>query len=304
MSGCKPWPFFFALAVGSQISKQIHRLRRNTVLLQSTQALKGPDLDLDNAFAEATGPATSPAIDIGTIPRSPPHAAEVSPSDEWEKVDYAAGVASDQLRGVPKSMPRTVKAATCEAACLTCMQVNDKSNFPNCTCFATCTRGGDGKDVCEGNNPSWSNENPTTPSQLWEGKCQDGRISCSDCVSKELTAENDRCLGDMICMHKLRQRISEPVEHPWFCSKSHLSGCESFTHKPKENGWTCHSSRHQCEGGIAEKSALDTAMAYEEDPNFAPPILTPCVWCETTGRQDISKPAALQVGVDDVNVNA
>lgn len=308
MSGCKPWPFFFTLAVGSQISP---RLRRNVELLQKTHSLQGPDLSfggLEDTYAKVVAPAAASQVDLHVAPpKSPPHAAEVSPSDEWEKVDYAAGVLSDEFRGVPKAIPQTVSAASCEAACLSCMQVNNKKNFPDCTCFATCRFGGAGSEACEHTDISWSNEDPTTASELWEGKCQEGKVSCSDCLSKELVAENDDCRGDLICMHKLQQRISDPLDHPWFCSKHHISDCESFTYKPKENGWTCYATRDSCERSQKRSTEMDIATAYEESPEFGPPngeILSPCVWCTTSNRKDDSKPAALQVRVDDVNVTA
>lgn len=304
MTRCKPWPLFFALAVGSQVSP---RLRRNAALLQ--QSSKAPDLSaggLEEAYQDATDAKRPAQMNVSIVPQSPPHAAEVSPSDEWEKVDYAAAEASDHVVEVPKTLPRPVSGASCEDACLTCMQVNSPSQFPSCQCFATCQSGGSGKDACTGTDVSWSNESPTTPSERWVSNCQEGRQKCSDCVSEDLIAENKRCMGDIVCMHMLRQKISKPVQHPWYCWQSgfHLSTCEKFTGKPKENGWTCYTTADDCTNGKGENPAW---QAYEASPEFGPPdgeLLAPCVWCETSKREDPSKPGALQIAVDDVNVTA
>lgn len=308
MKRCKPWPLLFALAVGSQISP---RLRRNAVLLQNVRA-KEPDLTaagLEEALADAAEIPGASQMDTRQLPRSPPAAPEVSPSDEWEKLDYAAGVASDEYRSqfkqVPKSLPRTVSAKTCEAACLTCMQVNDK--FPNCECFATCKSGGSGGEKCQHPDVSWSNEVPTSPDELWVGKCQEGRVKCSECVSEDVIADNDDCRGNPICMERLRQKITKPVSDARYCysEKVRLSDCETFNHQPKENGWICYTTLADCRRQSEPPAAFEEALKYEASPEFGPPngeVLSPCIWCGTTGQKDLSSPEALQIAVDDVNV--
>lgn len=309
MTCCKPWPLFFTLAVGSQISP---RLRRNAALLQqSNTALDLSAGGSEKAYQDVTPQARPAQVKLDVVPKSPPHAVDVSPSDEWEKVDYAAAEASDQYRHffdkvVPRGMPQPVIGESCEAACLTCMQVNSPTMFPNCECFATCKSGGAGKDACESEDVSWSNEVPTKPSELWVSNCQEGRLNCSACVKEDLIAENKRCRGDIVCMHNLRQKISEPAGSDWYCWQSggRLSSCERFTSKPKENGWTCYTKLDDCANSNAEPPSW---LAHEASPEFGPPdgeILTPCVWCATSNREDPSKPSALQIAVDDVNVTS
>jgi hypothetical protein len=156
------------------------------------------------------------------------------------------------VQQVPKALPRTVEGATCEAACLMCMQVNRPSLFPSCECFATCKTGGAGDEKCERSDLSWTNEDPTAPREHWLGQCQVGRVKCSDCLTEDLVAENERCGGDIVCMQRLRQRISKPVENARYCwsQEFRLSSCEHFSHEPTENGWTCYTTLDDCTRGM------------------------------------------------------
>lgn len=303
---CKPWPLFFALAVGSQISPRL----RKAVLLQEHNGIPAVPQDLAEAYEEATLPGQVAQVDDRRLPKSPTHAGDISPTDQWEKVDHAATVSADEATKIPQirqlhdsTFPLTVSGPTCEVACLTCMQVN--VNFPNCECRATCQTGGGGSDVCEGKDLSWSNEDVTSPTEVWQGQCQAGKVSCKDCLSEELVAENKRCGSDAACRMRLQRRLSKPADakQSRYCSNSdteRFPSCKTFTYDPKDNGWTCYTTLEQCKSSTAPRDS------YEDGPEFGPPngeLLTPCVWCGVDGRKDPSKPAALQVGVEDVSVN-
>merc|ERR1719265_429056 len=194
-----------------------------------------------------------PQMDKTKLPSSPSPAPEVSPSDEWEKVNHAAGVISDEfesLKGKPQGLPKIGKGKTCQAACLSCMEMN--SNVPNCACHATCSVGGAGPDTCERRDLSWSNNAQAIPNESWLGKCQEGTVSCSDCLGEELLAENERCstaTSPAICRLRLRLRVSQPVKYQHYCWSSEiaLSDCETFMYAPKESGWSCYTTLQQCQ---------------------------------------------------------
>jgi len=305
MNCCKPWPLFFALAVGSQMPPRF----RKAVLQEKYSDWKRqlpitPD-KLEDVYKEATNINGGAQVDERQLPRNPQPAPDISYGDAMETVDHAAVVTSEELKGRfglhGKDFPQPSFGTTCQEVCLTCMQLNMRM-FPNCECRAQCTHGGRGDDVCESDFSGWSKESPTIPSEFWRGECETGQVSCSDCLSEQLIAENEQCHNDPVCMLRVRDRIKTKVGNERYCTNSgmRVSSCERFTYEPKENGWVCYTTLQQCEAGAVHKEYEDSLEFEAPGPNGE--LVAHCLWCDVSTHPDLSKPAALQVAVEDVNV--
>lgn len=237
-----------------------------------------PDLSIqamDEANEEANAMDMAPGkFNQSYVPKSPPHAPDVSPGDPHEQIDHAMAKHAEFWRPEPPGIPLGVKASSCALACAACRMTANEIH--GCNCKATCIKGPD-STICYKKPVGWSNDDATKPGELWEGKCNVGHVDCSECQDEELQKEEDQCHGDPICLHKLRKAHAKTApEHFCMHAKNFLSSCERFTHVPKENDWECFRTAEECATRHASKP-------FEE--NFGSRN-TPCIWCEASNLKD------------------
>lgn len=206
------------------------------------------------------------------VPESPPHAPEVSPSDQGEKIDQYAAEYSSLVKQVPDGMPVAFPGPSCEAACASCTIASFHTPFV-CSCMATCIAGSNA-EVCQHDVVGWSNEAASLPPQEWEVRCNNGRTNCTECMSQRLVADIHECQGNQICLHHVVQNTANPARKVRYCRNPalHLSDCEEFSHTPEENGWICHANLEKCRMKLG-------GQPFEEHIGT---LDTPSVWAITT----------------------
>lgn len=262
-----------------QLQQRIRRLDPAVIAdVAGDAAGESPDLSiqgLDEANEDLQRQDLTPGkFNQSYVPRSPPHGPDVSPGDPHEKIDDVMSKHAEFWRPEPPGMPRKVKGSSCASACAACRLQADEVG--GCRCKVNCIKGTD-PTKCLKNPVGWSNDDDSKPDEIWEAKCNAGLTDCSECRDEELEKEQDRCLGDPKCLHKLGEAMAKPAPER-FChrTKVFMSSCEVFTHVPTENDWECYHTREEC-------TKRHEMKPYEE--NFGA-INTPCVWCKATNKMD------------------